>query len=96
MCSSVPFKYTVIAPVLPSGWVLLGETNKFVTVSSQRFITVQADATSLFLSMQGVPGEQVELWLVNSSNEDVKVTCTMHSTGNAFLGCTPANGCRCT
>lgn len=35
---TLPFRHLVLAPVLPSGFVLIGELSKFVPVSPQRFL----------------------------------------------------------
>lgn len=36
--NTLAFRHLVLAPVLPSGWVLVGELGKFVPVSPQRFL----------------------------------------------------------
>ena len=56
---AVPFSYTVVAPAGPNGWTLIGEREKFVTMSKQRFTKVSADGLSVELA--GVPGEAIEL-----------------------------------
>jgi len=55
--------YYVLAPVLPNGMALIGETEKFVTVARKRISAASADVAGLKLTVDGVPGERVELLL---------------------------------
>jgi len=63
----VAFDYYVVAPVLESGWVLLGELSKFITVSKQRITDVTSNASELVLTIIGTPGETVTLSLINTA-----------------------------
>ena len=53
----------VIAPVLPSGWVFLGEQNKLVAASRRRVKSWSVNASShdLELSLVAAPNEKLEL-----------------------------------
>ena len=74
MCSADPearpFRYVLTAPVLPSGWVLLGETGKFFIATTDRFsdLSVGVGATQqqrqMAVSVHGASSERVTVELV--------------------------------
>ena len=66
------FAYAVVAPRL-NGWLLVGEVDKFVTLSSRRFVQVAARGTGLSVTLVGVPGETVRVCAVLESQG--KQTC---------------------
>ena len=93
-CSKTDFKYMVIAPVLPNDMAVLGELNKFITVSETRFVDLDTSADITSVSLFGVPSEKVTVTLYNvtsaaSSTVDCVIstdgyaTLTMDSTGNS-------------
>ncbi|CAE7881461.1 unnamed protein product, partial [Symbiodinium necroappetens] len=49
------------APVEDNGWVFLGETGKYVSVSSKRFSRVRPLQHGLLVTLAGVVGEEVRL-----------------------------------
>jgi hypothetical protein len=49
-----------VAPVLPGGWVLLGETMKLVPISNQRIVSVSIGDQQLKVEVRGAVGEEVE------------------------------------
>ena len=54
-----------LAPVLPGGWALLGESDKFVRASPSRFAAVDGkEPAVLRMELDGMPGETVTLVLV--------------------------------
>ena len=55
------FAYYVLAPILPNGLALIGEAEKFVTLSDHRFEEVAYDEGGIRLKLAGVPGEEVAL-----------------------------------
>ena len=65
-----PFRYLLTVPVLPSGWVLLGETGKFFTATTDRFsdLSVGVGATQqqsqMAVSVHGATSERVTVELV--------------------------------
>jgi len=61
MESREEFAYYVIAPLLPNGLALIGETAKFVTLADRRFAGVEPLADALRVTVAGVPGERVAL-----------------------------------
>ena len=60
-----PFELFAVAPVASNGWVLTGETGKFIPVSNQRLASVDALPRSagggFSVSIKGEPGESVEI-----------------------------------
>lgn len=50
-------RYILLAPVLPSGWVLLGEYGKFVTMSGQRVSSFNVTADGFIAGIQVPAGE---------------------------------------
>lgn len=65
---------TVVVPRCPaSGAALLGEAAKFATVSSQRVTALQCTAAGLTLTVQGLPGEAVELFALAGQGGAMRV-----------------------
>ena len=56
-----PAVTSVWQPCTQGGWILLGELDKYVTLSPQRFDKVECTESGLSVAMTGVPGEAVEL-----------------------------------
>ena len=55
-------RYAYVVPILPGGWVLLGELmHKYVALSTLRFEQVSASETTLDVSVVGAPNEQVSV-----------------------------------
>ncbi|MBP7127274.1 hypothetical protein KBD49_13000 [Myxococcota bacterium] len=53
--------YVVLAPVLPNGLALIGETGKFVTLADRRFTAIEVQPDAVRVTLAGMPGEDVEL-----------------------------------
>jgi hypothetical protein len=71
----VPFQYFVLAPALSNAndFAFLGETNKFITVSRQRFKDIQNYGQKV--SVIGIPEEKVELsWKCNAPEIELKLS----------------------
>jgi hypothetical protein len=69
---AVPFQYFVLAPLTGDGVAFIGEANKFVTVSKQRFKQVSDGGKKLVVT--GAPGEIVELtWKCQNAPASLKV-----------------------
>ena len=77
------FALWALAPILPSGWTLLGELNKFVPVSTRRFSQIVDDSVDgLSTLVHGPPGEVVEISTVAPTMRDVITTkCVLPSSG---------------
>jgi hypothetical protein len=56
---SIPFGYFEIAPVAADGLSFLGEEDKFISISRERFSVISTDHRNVTLT--GVPGETVHL-----------------------------------
>ena len=61
------FDLHMISPVLANGWVLLGDLERYVSVSSRRFASVAASEGSLSIDVLGVAGETVRLTALRSA-----------------------------
>jgi hypothetical protein len=95
--SVVPFNYYVIAPILQSKWVLLGEVNKFITVSHQRITSLTDTSSSLSFTIAGTQGESIELFLYYATtsafttlsptftSNTITITCTTKCTQSSSL-----------
>jgi hypothetical protein len=79
----VPFNYYVIAPVLQSQWVLLGEVSKFITVSHQRIMSLTDTTSSLTFTLAGTKGEVLSITLYNSATSSF-VTLTPTFSGSVI------------
>merc|ERR1712228_1144121 len=55
------FDLTQLAPVGANGWVLLGDTSRYVSVSSKRFSMVAFVSGGIQALVTGPPGERVAL-----------------------------------
>lgn len=84
----LPFSYHVLCPVLSNGWVLLGETGKFVPISPDRIQNITPLTNALQLQIVGIPDEHVslELRLPNRSSNS-HISCTIPRSGRATLEC---------
>ena len=69
---AVPVQYFVLAPVAEDGTAFIGATDKFITVSPQRFESIENDGKKL--TVIGVAGEEIELtWSFSKAPTDVKL-----------------------
>ena len=55
------FDLLQLSPVLKNGWVLLGEVNKYVSVSSRRFTQVSMISGGMRVEVAGSPGEEIHI-----------------------------------
>ena len=65
--------YAVVTPVLASTWVFLGETDKYVTQATKRFVGVTATASALTATLAGKAGETVTVCAARAA--DLKIMC---------------------
>ncbi len=85
-CGKSDFKYMVIAPILPNGVAILGELNKFITVSETRFVDLDTSTELTSVSLFGVPSEKVTITLYNvTSAASSTVDCVIDTNGYATL-----------
>jgi hypothetical protein len=83
-----PFQLHAVAPVSSNGWVLLGETGKFLPVTKQRIHAVKIlPAGGFEVSIAGAQDEVVELGAVDAANSKVPVyvTATVGADGTATV-----------
>ena len=83
-----PFQLHCVAPVASNGWVLTGETGKFVPISNQRIASVEALSTGGFtVSIKGSPGETVEMGAADTKAKGAVVYAStqVRSDGTATL-----------
>ncbi len=53
--------YYILCPVLANGLAVIGETDKFVTLSQKRFPNIRAENGILKLAIEGVAGEELKV-----------------------------------
>lgn len=76
--------YYVLVPDPANGPALVGEIEKFVTVSSGRFKKVEAGAGKLSLGLEGVAGEEIDLAFKAESRPEVKIISGAALTDSRF------------
>jgi hypothetical protein len=90
---------------LPNGWVLLGETGKFLVTTADRFSEIDARGSELSVAVSGASEERVTVELLAphalarahmepSTMETLKVDCSLSAAGSAQLRCTGGK-CAC-
>jgi hypothetical protein len=85
-CGLADFQVWHTAPVLPSGYALLGELSKWVPVSEARFSDVQSDAAQASVAVRGQAGELVTVsWWDSAAQKAVQVACTLPEGGSAVV-----------
>ena len=75
-------------------YTLLGEINKWTTVSRQRFvsITTNTDKTQTTIVVQGITNETIPIGIYHSTLQSLIVNCTISSTsGQTNLVITPTS-----
>ena len=95
----MPFELWSLSPLGSSRWVLLGEMDKYVPISHQRFTDLLADAASISVVVLGAPREVVSLGVVDVSLAVAPealpselaglytVACEIGGNGRAVLSC---------
>eukprot|EP01114_Cavostelium_apophysatum_P013570 TRINITY_DN3316_c0_g1_i2.p1 TRINITY_DN3316_c0_g1~~TRINITY_DN3316_c0_g1_i2.p1 ORF type:complete len:780 (-),score=163.41 TRINITY_DN3316_c0_g1_i2:73-2412(-) len=93
-----PMDYYVIVPVLSNGFILLGETEKFVTMSSMRVSKIQTTSSdNVQFQLQGQPGESVQFRVSHSNMMDnsLSVLCHISPSGTSDVSCTSNTSFTC-
>jgi len=76
-CDRYDFQLYSLAPVLPNGWALIGETAKWIPVNPVRFSDLSYDSTSVTVTLRGAVNEAIEVSFYNSqASSVVTVSCT--------------------
>ena len=85
------FQLRSVAPVLSSGWTIIGEEAKFVRVSEQRVDAAgegaagEGAAGELLFRVMGRPGESVEVTLVSPARVVLIQSVTIGAEGTSIL-----------
>eukprot|EP00026_Physarum_polycephalum_P002700 Phypoly_transcript_02708.p1 GENE.Phypoly_transcript_02708~~Phypoly_transcript_02708.p1 ORF type:complete len:605 (+),score=75.81 Phypoly_transcript_02708:816-2630(+) len=86
--------YWIASPVLDNGWVFLGETDKYITVSKQRFKSVTTTNSNVQIELAGEPGEQVTLSFVPPHSMTAQIyQCTISPSGFSLFT-VPGGSCQ--
>merc|ERR1712185_601109 len=62
-----------LAPIGPNGWVLLGDTARYVSVSSKRFHRVAYTTEGITVSVSGAVGETVTIVALQPCTDDARL-----------------------
>lgn len=82
----VPFHYYLAVPSQNSDWVFLGEVQKFITISRQRFHQLSVSQQSFQVQVRGFYQEKVELVLFfKPSKQQFRVTCLFNNSNKPLL-----------
>ncbi|RJO68104.1 MAG: hypothetical protein C4523_07760 [Myxococcales bacterium] len=65
------FAYLVLAPILPNGVALIGETGKYVTLADRRFADIALDGDRMTVTLAGAPGESVALTIYDANRDSL-------------------------
>jgi hypothetical protein len=80
------FGYWVFFPTHKgSKWILLGELDKIVSVSPQRFESIQWDTNRIVLQLVGAPQETVRVWAIDPTDRVVVQEVRLAASGKAIL-----------
>ncbi len=75
----------MLSPVLPGGYTLLGELDKWVSVSPQRFAAVQGSADGVTAVLRGAAGEAVTVHFLSPAGDVLAGTCALGAAGTATV-----------
>jgi len=64
--------YYVVSPFLENGMAVIGEADKFVTLSKKRFSSIEEGDGGLYMELEGVPGESVKVYVYAPQQPEVK------------------------
>ena len=97
-CGEDDFQSWILAPVFPGTSVsLLGELDKVLSVSQQRFRPVKQEDNAIFIEVDGSEGETVNLWTYNNLDKTVyQAKCQFDAAGGKqmFILATGQFGCQ--
>lgn len=85
-CNKTDFQYWVIPPYFPFGYTLMGELNKIVPVSEQRFSDIIISENIVKIQVSGVPSEKVNVTVYERASSKTQVVyCTISDSGTNWL-----------
>jgi hypothetical protein len=86
-------RYYIAAPVLSSGWTLIGEVGKVTAVSAQRFSNLQVTATGFSVNVQIVSEPAgISVLVQPPTGAPVAIAC---SSGSKTVECLTASASSC-
>jgi len=87
--SEYDFQLYYLAPVLLNGFAFQGEVSKWAPFASARFSNIEYEVHSpgIIVTVEGSPGENVELGCVDSNMQQHLVSLTIPNSGNAVVRC---------
>jgi len=71
------FEFFVVAPVLPNGWSLFGEMDKWVSLSADRFSGLSATDDGFRVEARGIAGEVLHLGFSDQHGQLQEAECTV-------------------
>lgn len=81
-CGRSDFQLYTAVPVV-GGWALLGEPNKWATISNTRFSDLAIFAQSLSVTLTGVPGEHVSVSVLGPDHNVRTLSCPIPAGSKA-------------
>eukprot|EP00054_Salpingoeca_dolichothecata_P014018 m.78605 g.78605 ORF g.78605 m.78605 type:complete len:753 (+) comp20774_c0_seq2:47-2305(+) len=88
------FQVFTLAPILSSGWALLGQADKWVPVSKDRFGSLVMTSTGFSVRIKGSPKEEVSVSVrAPNQTEPFRVLCVIGSGSVNLLEC--STSCQC-
>jgi len=78
------FKFYHIAPVFANGWAVLGETDKFISVSHPRFNHINVDSNGIYVDLRGVFNEKISIAFAQKTSDSYTVSsygCVVPQSG---------------
>lgn len=79
--------YYIASPIMKDGWAILGEQDKFITMSKQRIDSVSVSAAGIKVMLNGVPHEKVNFSVRNPQGKVDTLICNLESSGKAVVSC---------
>jgi hypothetical protein len=68
-----------------NGWSLLGELNKIVNVSPQRFDFIVYQAASFSFGVHGMPEETVTVWVIDPKDNIIILNVIIPESGHTYI-----------
>lgn len=79
------FQLYTVAPVEANGWAVLGEPDKWVSISTARVVEINSDPTGTHVFIRGAYGEIVNFAFADPKGEVKVLKCTIAETLRAHL-----------
>eukprot|EP00039_Didymoeca_costata_P006166 m.87998 g.87998 ORF g.87998 m.87998 type:complete len:840 (+) comp13136_c0_seq1:26-2545(+) len=79
-CNLSDFHQYTLSPILSNGFAVLGEKSKWVSVSSQRFVSIEVEDDTVKAVLSGPTHEMVTVSFVTPDNKVITGRCEMPAT----------------